>query len=173
MTGTVDRPSPSEYNPHYEQYIRLVPEKDVISTLKQQESEYVEFFQSIPESQGQHAYEPGKWTIKEVIGHIIDTERIMAYRALWFARNDQAPLPGFEQDDFMRYSNFNNVSIADLAAEFSHLRKSNVYMFEGFGDDVWERTGVASNNKVTVRALAYIVAGHVAHHAQILRAKYL
>jgi len=170
---TINRPEPGEYSPYHGAYISLVPEGNIVSTLRQQGDEYVQLFHSIPESKGNSSYQSGKWTIKEVLGHIIDTERIMAYRALRFARNDESPLPGFEQDDYIRFGNFNERTVADLASEFRQVRDANLTMVEHFDQDAWNRAGTASNNRITVRALAYILAGHAAHHVQILRTRYL
>src|SRR5262249_48679154 len=118
-------------------------------------------------------YAPGKWSIKEVVGHVIDTERIFSYRALRFARNDKTPLPGFEQDDYMPYTNFAQRELSDLAREFEHVRQATLFLFRNLDAAAWERRGTASGGELTVRAMAYVTAGHEIHHRTILQTKYL
>ncbi|MGH9762582.1 MAG: DinB family protein, partial [Blastocatellia bacterium] len=118
-------------------------------------------------------YEPGKWSLREVVGHMIDTERVFAYRALCFARNEKAALPGFEQDDYAAAGGFDRIPWASLLSEFELLRGSNVFMFRGLAHDAWSHTGIASDNPITVRALAYNIAGHELHHMKIVRERYL
>jgi hypothetical protein len=127
----------------------------------------------LSEEQGNSRYEPGKWSIKELVGHINDAERIFGYRALRIARGDQTPLPGFEQDDFIAGANFDACTLADLTTEFELIRRSNLAMFKQLGDEAWVRRGTASDNTISVRALAYIIAGHEVHHLNILRSRYL
>ena len=118
-------------------------------------------------------YAPGKWSLREVLGHIIDAERIFAYRALRFARNDPTELPGFEQDDLIPAAHFDQRPWADLLAEFELVRRSNLLLFAGFDREAWLRQGVASRNRISVRALAYVIAGHELHHLRVIRTKYL
>jgi hypothetical protein len=167
------RPSVSEYAPHYEKYINLVPEGDILAILGQQTGDTLSVLRSIPEAQAGWRYAPGKWSIKEVVGHIIDAERIFGYRALRFARNDQTPLPGFEQDDYVKYGGFGAQSLSDLASEYEHVRRANIHLFRGLTSDAWDRRGMANNNEISVRALAYAMAGHELHHMGIIRTKYL
>ena len=167
------RPEASEYAPYYERYVSLVPDGDVVETLARQNEEVLALFGGITEERAGFRYEPGKWSIKEVVGHVIDTERVFAYRALAIARGDRAALPGMDQEEYMAGSDFDARTLADLAEEFSHLRRANVLMLRGLPPGAWSRRGVASGNEVTVRALAYIIAGHVAHHVQVLRTRYL
>ena len=169
----IGRPSPNEYSEYHQLYISKVPDGQIMTILRDQLDEAITLFKTIPESKGDYRYEPGKWTLKEVIGHLSDGERIMAYRALRFARNDQTPLPGFEQDDYIPYSNSNECSLADLINEFATLRESTLTMFKNFSNDSWERVGTASGNRVSVRGMAYIIAGHLEHHLRIIREKYL
>jgi len=166
-------PAAAEYAPYYGKYVSLVPPGDILVTLGQQLDDTRALLRSIPESQGNMRYAPEKWSIKELTGHIIDTERIFGYRALRFARNDQTPLPGFEQDDYISSAAFDECLLSDLAAEFEHVRQSNILLFRQLKKEAWERTGDASGSRVSVRALAYIIAGHELHHRNILRAKYL
>ena len=167
------RPEANEYAPYYEKYVSLVPDADVVETLRRQSEEVSALLAGIAEERAGHAYAPGKWSIKQVVGHVIDAERIFAYRALVIARGERQPLPGMDQDEYMAGSDFDARTLADLAEEFSHLRRSNVLMLRGLNEAAWSRRGVASDNEVTVRALAYIIAGHAAHHVQVLRTRYL
>ena len=167
------RPEASEYASYYERYVSLIPDGDVVETLARQNEEVLALFGGITEERAGFRYGPGKWSIKEVVGHVIDTERVFSYRAMAIARGDRAALPGMDQEEYMAGSDFDARTLADLAEEFSHLRRSNVLMLRGLPPAAWSRRGVASDNEVTVRALAYIIAGHAAHHVQVLRARYL
>ncbi len=166
-------PHQAEYNPYYQRYISLVPQGDIVQTLESQWRETRALLSSIPEQRGTHRYEPGKWSIKEVLGHLIDTERIFAYRALRIARADATPLSGFEQDDYIRGANFDAVSLASLIEEFDAVRRSTVLLFRHLQPEAWTRTGTANNNAISVRALAWIIAGHEMHHRAVLKQKYL
>ena len=128
---------------------------------------------SIPESQAGFRYAADKWSIKELVGHLIDTERIFSYRALRFARNDKTPLPGYEQDDYIRHASFDDCSLSELAAELESVRQSTLFLFKHLDEEAWMRRGVASESEVSVRALAYIIAGHELHHRRVLRDRYL
>ena len=167
------RPEASEYAPYYERYVSLVPDGDVTGTLARQGEEVLALLGGVTEERAGFRYEPGKWSVKEVVGHVIDAERVFAYRAMAIARGDRAALPGMDQEEYMAGSDFDARTLADLAEEFSHLRRSNVLMLRGLTPAAWSRRGVASGNEVTVRALAYIIAGHAAHHLQVLRTRYL
>ena len=120
-----------------------------------------------------HRYASGKWSIKEVVGHMCDTERIMAYRALRIARGDQTPLPGFEQDDYVRAAGFDSISMSDLTEEFRLIREATLPLLRGFDEQALERRGTANKVSISVLALAYIIAGHERHHVSILRSRYL
>lgn len=170
---TILRPNIGEYAPYYEEYIALVSQGDVLDIMSQQLDDSLILLRGIPEAQGCYRYAPEKWSIKEVVGHVIDTERVFGYRALCIARNDRSPLPGFEQDDYVRSANFNSLQLHELAEEFASVRKANLYLFRHLDEDAWLRRGVANNNEVSVRALACIMAGHEAHHMRIIRTKYL
>jgi hypothetical protein len=128
---------------------------------------------SIPEARGDHRYAEGKWSVKEVIGHVIDTERVFAYRALQFARGDATPLAGFEQDDYVRCGSFDKRSLSDLADEYEQVRRATISLFANLDQGAWTRRGTANKNEVSVRGLAFIVAGHERHHVEILRTRYL
>jgi DinB superfamily len=167
------RPSSDEYAPYYEKYIALVPEGDIVTTLTKQLDTTLTLLREIDETQAGKRYAPDKWSIKELLGHVIDTERIFGYRALRFARNDQTPLAGFEQDDYVRSANFDARRFADLTKEFELVRRNTIELFNSLNDEGWSKRGTANNVEVSVRALAYITAGHAAHHVQILKTRYL
>jgi len=166
------RPEPTEYAEFYANYISKVPGTDVLGVLESQRLQMLQLFAGRSERDGSFRYAPGKWTVKEVLGHITDTERIFTYRALRIARGDQTPLPGFEQDDYVRSGAFGERSLADLAEEFGAVRSASIVLFRSFKEEAWPRRGVASQKEVTVRALAFITAGHQMHHRIILEERY-
>jgi uncharacterized damage-inducible protein DinB len=166
------RPAPNEYAPYYEGYVSLV-EGDVLETLERQGAETAALLGRLTEEQGDSRYAPGKWSVKELVGHVIDAERVFAYRALRIARGDRTPLPGFDQDPYVANSNAAGRTLPSLADEFSHVRASTLALLRSLDDAAWSRSGVASDNEVTVRALAHIIAGHETHHIKILRERYL
>ncbi|MDQ3799249.1 MAG: DinB family protein [Acidobacteriota bacterium] len=169
----MSRPEKNEYAEYYETYVSLVEETDIVSALRNQLAEFENLFAGISEEKGAHSYAEGKWSIRELIGHLIDGERVFAYRAFRISRADRTPLAGFEQDDYIRYGNFNNRALADLVEEFSLLRKANNILFKNLPAEAWSRIGTASEAEVSVRALAYIMVGHVRHHVNILKERYL
>ena len=167
------KPDSGEFLQYYSRYIDLVPEGDIVATLSSQMDETRKLLRQFPETMATYRYGPGKWTVNEVLGHLIDAERIFSIRALRFARNDSTPLPGFEQDDYVANGNFNNCALSELAAEFEAARASTLFFFRHLDESAWLRRGTASSAAVTVRALAYIIAGHELHHRGILRERYL
>lgn len=167
-----ERPKPGEYAPYYDRYISLIPGNDIIGTLATQLPKTVALLVARSETDGQRRYAPGKWTVNEALGHVIDTERIMSYRALRFARNDRTPLEGFEQDDYVRDGPFADLSLADLVEEFKSVRAATLAFFRGLRPTDWTRRGIANKNEVSVRALAYIIGGHELHHRHILEERY-
>lgn len=173
MNTMLDRPEETEYFAYYGKYVSLVPDNNILEVLSSQLDETLALLRSIPETHEAFRYAEGKWSVRELVGHIIDTERIFAYRALRFARNDATPLPGYEQDDYIRNASFDACSLADLATEFESVRRSTLFLFKHLDGEAWMRRGVASDNEVSVRALAYIIAGHELHHRGILRDRYL
>jgi len=170
---TIARPASTEYAPFYGGYVSAVPEGDLLSLLEHQGDETLKLLGGINEAKSQHRYAPGKWTIREVVGHMIDAERVFTYRALTFARGDAGPLPSFDENAWATASNAGSRTLRDLAQEFGALRASTLAQLRGFSADEFARSGVASKNPITVRALAYIVAGHERHHVKILRERYL
>ena len=167
------KPGSDEYAPYYQKYVALLTDADVVATLGHQLDATRALLDGIDEAQAGSRYAPEKWSIKELVGHLIDTERVFAYRAMRFARNDQTPASGFEQDDYVLNGDFDSRTLADLAEEFEHLRRSNIHFFQALSEEAWERRGTANDSQVSVRALAYIIAGHEAHHVQILKTRYL
>lgn len=169
----IQRPLPNEYANFYKGYIDQVPDKPVLDYLEEQEKAFTSFIQNIPDDKLEYAYGPDKWTVKEVIGHMIDTERIMAGRILRFSRGDKTHVPGFEQDDYVAGTNFNSRSITSLADEFHHLRLSNIALTRSLTIEETSYTGEANEVVFSVRALIYILAGHLNHHLAILKERYL
>lgn len=169
----MNRPAESEYAPYYHTYVGKVPEGNIIDILKRQIEETMRLLAGIPAAKADYRYAPGKWSIKEVIGHLSDSERVFTYRALRFSRNDKTPLPSFEQVDFVKYANFERRALQDLAEEFRLVRAASIALFQSFDEEMHLRTGIASGYEFTVRALPFIVAGHELHHLGILRKRYL
>lgn len=169
----MNRPEKGEYAEYYERYVSLIEENDIVAVLERQQAELLEVFQTITEEKSLFAYAEGKWTIKELIGHLIDGERIFVYRALRISRGDKTPIEGFEQDGYIENSNFNNTPLSDLTEELLLTRKANLIFFKHLSADAWLRTGTANDNPISVFALAYIMAGHIRHHLKILNERYL
>ena len=165
-------PEKSEYGEYYDRYISQVAGENVKEVLTQQPAELKELFASVGEDRGTFAYGEGKWTLKEVLSHLIDGERIFAYRMLRISRGDETPIEGFEQDGYIENSNANNRTFAELLDEFDLQRRSNMLLINNLSDDASKRLGTASGFPVSVRALVYISAGHVRHHAEILKDRY-
>lgn len=168
----VDEISPKEYAPFYAGYIAKVPDVTLRSALDESVAALLDYLTHVTEDRVDYAYAPGKWTIKECLQHIIDTERIFAYRALAIARGDKTSLPGFDQDDYMRTVALEHRSYRKMIEEFRLLRQSNAVMFKTFTKEDLGRTGTMSDTPISVRALGFIMSGHVFHHAQLYREKY-
>jgi len=169
---TMQRPAVSEYAGHFGKYVDLVAGSDVVGALRGQIGETLATLGAIAEAASLKRYAEGKWSIREVVGHMIDTERIMAYRALRIARADTTPLPGFDQDPYIAAADFDARRWSGLLEEFEVLRRSNVLMFDGLNGDAWGRLGTASGNAISARALAFVIAGHELHHMKIVRERY-
>jgi hypothetical protein len=168
-----NRPDASEYPPFYARYVASVPEADVVAALRDSAREIVGVLAAIPDARGGFRYGPDKWTIREVVGHMIDAERIFSYRALRLARGDATPLPGFEENDYARTAGSDTRSLADLVDELRVVREGTVRLFQSFPSEAWTRRGMVNGREVSVRALAYITAGHARHHLGVLRERYL
>lgn len=169
----IDRPKSSEYAPFYSGYIDAVPVGNIFQTLEFQLDETLSLFQNITEDQSMLKYSEDKWTIKEVLGHIVDSEWIFSNRALRFSRSDQAELPGFDQDEYIYNANFNKLSIKSILDQFYHLRKANLLLFKSFSKDQTLNIGIANKNIISVRAIIYITSGHQKHHIDVLKERYL
>ena len=165
----------NEYAPYFEQYMQLVTKegKSIIENMQNSQIEFDTILRNLPKEKHTFSYAEGKWTLKELIQHSIDTERIFCYRALCFARNDKTSLPGFDQDIFVDNGNANQLEFSDLLDEMSTLRKSTIQLYKSFSEEALLRIGVASGNKISVRALGYLFSGHQMHHLNIVKERYL
>lgn len=168
----VARPQAGEYTPYYDRYISMVPGEDILNTLDQQRRETMLLLSGRDDDDGNFRYAPEKWSAKEVLGHVCDAERVFAYRALRIARADATPLEGFEQDDYVRNGPFAQRPLADLVEDFIAVRRATLSLLRNLDEAAWSRRGTANKNDVTVRALAYIIAGHELHHRRVLEQKY-
>ncbi len=166
----ITRPERAEYAPYFDRYIELVPAGDLLTALAAQP--VAELLAGVSEERAGYRYAEGKWSVAEALGHIIDTERIMSYRALRAGRNDATDLPGFDQDPFVEHGGFGARPLANLLEEFRAVRTSTLCLLRGMPAEAWTRTGRASGNPITARALAWIIAGHELYHAGIYRDRY-
>ena len=172
MNTTLKKPEAKESADYYKKYIGLVDGNDFLNVLEMLMSKTVTFLNALDAAKWNYRYAEGKWSIKEVMLHVLDTERIMTYRALRIARNDKTPLPGYEQDDYIPYTDAENRSPASIIEEYKAVRGATISMFSNFNDEMLSRVGTASGNPFTPRALGYIIAGHELHHMQIIRQRY-
>jgi hypothetical protein len=168
----VGRPETSEYAPYYDRYISLVVDGNILATLDSQRREMMLLLSCRDDAEGDFRYAPDKWTAKEVLGHLCDTERIFAYRALRIARADRTPMEAFEQDDYVRNGPFTRRPLPELIEDYIAVRRATLTLFRNLDDQAWQRRGIANNNEASVRALAYMIAGHEIHHRRILEEKY-
>ena len=167
------RPQKGEYADYFEKYIALVLSGDFLEILQEQEKAMIRLLSPLSDEQADFRYAPGKWSIKEIVGHINDAERIFAYRLLRIARGDQTPLASFEQDGYVQTGNFSSRKLADLLQEFSAVRQATIALIRSLDDAAWLRRGVAGQKEITATALAFIIAGHERHHRMILEERYL
>ncbi len=167
------KPEDTEYLATYGRYISLVPEGDIRSILARQNESTMALLRGLSESQGAYRYAPGKWSIKELVAHLSDAERIFAVRALRFARADETPLPGFEENDYVKSGSFDDFALADIVTGFENVRRSTVSLFKLMTTEASKRCGKANNAEISVRALAYVIVGHELHHLHVLRTRYL
>jgi len=167
----MNRPQPHEYPEWGAQYINLVDQDDVLILLEKQSEEFPEFLNNFIEK-ADYAYAPGKWTLKELAGHMVDTERILCYRLLSFARGESSPLPGFEEDEYVKNAHFADRSLHSIGEEFSLLRRANQYLFKSLNEAALSRLGTASGRLISVRAILFVIAGHVIHHTKIIKERY-
>ncbi|MNJ37083.1 DinB superfamily protein [compost metagenome] len=169
----LSKPQLGEYPEHFEEYIREVPESQLLSLLELQPEEAMLKLGTLSEEAGNYKYDEGKWSLKEVLGHINDTERVMSYRLLRIARGDKTPLPGFSEELFVSHANFDRLSIIQLLKDFSTVRNATLTLARQLDDEAWQRTGTASGELISSRALAYLIAGHAKYHFRIIRERYL
>ncbi len=167
-----NRPTATEYAPYYQSYINLVPEEDIASALEKQGKQTASLLRSLSEEKASHRYAPEKWSVKQVVGHFTDAERVFSYRALAIARGETKSLPGFDEKAYAAASACDGRSMRDLADEFELVRRATVALFRGLSAEAWKRSGVANENSVSVRAIAYIALGHERHHLHVLRERY-
>jgi hypothetical protein len=162
-----------EYSKFNATYIQALENVELFEELEISLHDFIKFIQNIPMDKFDYSYAEGKWTIKEIIQHIIDTERIFAYRALRISRNDRTPLPGFDENFYVDNTNAKSRSIQDLLTEFSTVRHSNMLMFKSFSDEQLRRIGIASEHEVSVRAIGFLILGHLKHHQKVFTERYL
>ncbi|MFS0562258.1 DinB family protein [Terribacillus sp. 179-K 1B1 HS] len=167
-----EKPSKTEYPAYYQDYMNLVPEGNIVALLKEQERQTTNLLQGLTDEQASFAYDAGKWTIKEMIGHLTDTERILSYRLLTVARGDMTPLPGFDEDSYVEQAKFTQMTVASLLAQYRAVRASTIALVESLSDQDWIRQGMANGHVTSVRALAYMMLGHERHHHHILHDRY-
>lgn len=168
----IARPESGEHVPYYSRYIALVPGDDAGPALATQIAETLGMLKDVDEPRALHRYQPGKWSVKEVLGHVMDAERVFAYRALRFARRDATALPGFDENTWVPAANFDRLPLADLLVEFAAVRAATVRLFRNLEPEALTRRGTANGDPVSVRALAWIIAGHERHHRGVLRERY-
>lgn len=169
----MNRPAETEYAPDYRNYVGQVNESDIMAVLRSEIDDLDVLLNRVPGEKETFAYAEGKWTIRQVIGHLIDGERVFGYRAFCLARGEQQNLPGYEQDDYLQTAPYNNIELDDLLSEMRLVRLSNIAMFRTLDEEAWNRVGTANGNAVSVRAIAFIMAGHLRHHMNVLRERYL
>ena len=170
---TQNRPKTGDYASCYEKYIALVPEGEFLQILETQLREWQRLLGEISEEQADFHYAPGKWSIKEMLGHVSDSERIFSYRLLRIARGDQTPLPGFEQDDYVRAANSSARKRTDVLEEFTAVRRATMALASSLDNAAWLRRGVANQEEISATAIAFVIAGHDRHHRQVLEERYL
>jgi uncharacterized damage-inducible protein DinB len=168
----IGRPEAAEHDPYYSRYIDLVPDGDIVTTLETQIEATSALLAGVSEERAAASYEPGKWTVKQVLGHLSDTERIFAYRVLRISRNDRTPIEGFDQDPYVENAPFTRCSLAAIVDEFHSVRRASVLLLRHLDPQAWTRRGIANQKEITVRALAYTMAGHELHHRTILERAY-
>jgi uncharacterized damage-inducible protein DinB len=168
----LERPSEQEYDPAYARYISLVPEGNFFDLLGVQTHETRDFFEKLSEETGNYRYAPDKWSIKEILGHVMDSERVFAYRALCIARGEQQSLPGFDQETYGRLAEYDRIPLTKVIQQYTALRVSTFLLLEQLSEKAWNRTGISNQKTISVRALAYIIAGHERHHMRVITERY-
>ncbi|MFF2449500.1 DinB family protein [Neobacillus sp. NPDC058068] len=167
------RPLENEYPNYYVPYVKLVPEGDLLSILKENLVDTAALLESLSEEDSHFRYASGKWSIKEVLGHMADTERIMSYRLLRIGRGDQTPLAGFNENDYIDGSQFDQLPIKNILEDFAATRNATITLIQNMPDEAWAKRGIANETDITSQAIAYIIAGHAIHHLKIIHERYL
>jgi uncharacterized damage-inducible protein DinB len=173
MQAILSRPGTSEFAPYYGTYVNAMPDGDVVAALADQGEETFALLSALSEGDASFRYAPGKWTIRDLVQHLADSERVFAYRALRFARGDETPLPGFDQEPYAQAAKADRRPIGELAAELRDIRRTTLALVRSFDEEMLARSGVASGNLMSVRALVWVIAGHERHHLKVLRERYL
>ncbi len=173
MKSLFSRPTADECSPYYFSYIRLVPDGDIVHTLQTQHADIHALLKNTTDANASTHPAPNEWSIKQVVAHLSDTERLFSFRALWFARGEQSALPGMEPNPWVAIMDANARTLSDLLAEFDYVRAASISFFANLDTAAWQRCGTASGNVISVRALAWIIAGHELHHNRSLREEYL
>jgi len=173
LATSIHRPEPTEYDPYYDLYISLVKTDDMVGTLQKQAQQTRDLLSKVSAEKAEFRYAPGKWSVKEVLGHMNDTERIMSYRVLRIARGDQTPIEGYEQDDYVTGGKFGRRTMDDLLQEFQTIRNATIQLIRHLDEESAARRGTANNKQISARAVIYVIAGHELHHRRILEEKYL
>jgi hypothetical protein len=169
----IHRPDVDEYAASFAEYVgRIGDDEDIVDVLVAQRNQLLAWLEAVAETRGDYRYAPNKWSIKEIVGHLCDTERVFAYRALRIGRGDKTPLPSFDDQDYVAEVRAGDRTLAGLAAEWGDVRQATIALFRNLPAAAWQRWGTASENPISVRALAYIIAGHVRHHLEVLEARY-
>jgi uncharacterized damage-inducible protein DinB len=173
MPLLLQRPAPGEYLDYYEKYIALVPDGDIIETLARNADETLALLRHQPPEFADHAYAEGKWTVKQLVGHVCDAERIFSYRLLRIGRGDETPMEGFDENAYAPAGQFGDRTLESLLEEFAAVRAATIALIAGLPDDAWSCSGIANNSPVSARAIAFIIAGHEIHHRTVLLTRYL
>jgi uncharacterized damage-inducible protein DinB len=169
----ITRPAEREHDPAFSRYIMRVPEGNLIPLFESQTQTTRNFFEKLTEEKANYSYAPGKWSIKEVLGHVLDFERVFAYRTLCIARGEEQPLPGYDENDYARYSGYDRIVLPEILQHYAHVRASTLALLKQIPDDAWTRTGTVNGKSISLRALAYIMPGHERHHMNVIAERYL
>ncbi len=169
----ISKPSPSDLSAYYQSYLHYIPEDDLLQVLKEQKSVIEDFVSSIPPAKETFRYAEGKWMLKEVLGHLCDTERILSYRALRIARNDKTPMSGFDENHYTPNSNYKDRSLKNIAEELLAVRAATILLFENMNEEMFDHKGIANNSEVTGRAILFFTVAHARHHMGVIKERYL
>lgn len=169
----MNKPKLDDFPEYYKRYIQQVIDKDIFKYFEEQKFSTKKFFENIGEEKSNYRYADNKWSIKQILGHICDSERIFTTRALKFARNEKQSLPGFEENEYVRAANFDELPLQLLIDDFVIMRDSHISLFKTFNDEILYRKGIANNTEYTVGSILYIMAGHIDHHIEVIKERYL